>query len=168
MPVKVVLASILFLTGLANCALWGQETIETASVLHIQQSVTTSKTGFPQFISMYQVLDGAKSAASALSVICTRTVARAGSSVKATWRSACQGKSAISTDVLAIAMQGCGPGKSPPRAKNAATRRGTAEARILKRNMEHSLADRPGIRWAYGWRSVNRTRYRRVDGVWRD
>jgi hypothetical protein len=65
MPVKVVLASILFLTGLANCALWGQETIETASVLHIQQSVTTSKTGFPQFISMYQVLDGAKSAASA-------------------------------------------------------------------------------------------------------
>src|SRR5580658_3051908 len=65
MPVKVVLASILFLTGLANCALWGQETIETASVLHIQQSVTTSKTGFPQFIFMYQVLDGAKSAASA-------------------------------------------------------------------------------------------------------
>jgi hypothetical protein len=32
-----------------------------ASVLHIQHSVTTSKTGFPQFLYMYQLLDGANS-----------------------------------------------------------------------------------------------------------
>ena len=35
------------------------------SVLHIQHSVTTAKTGFPQFLYMYHVLDGAKSPAEA-------------------------------------------------------------------------------------------------------
>jgi hypothetical protein len=64
MLVKVILAVTLFLTGLGRCDLWGQDA-ETPSVLHIQQSVTTSKTGFPQFLYMYQVLDGAKSTASA-------------------------------------------------------------------------------------------------------
>src|ERR1700733_3726892 len=78
----------------------------------------------------------AKSAASAFSVICTRTVAAPGSSVNATWRSARQDNSVISRAVLATAMQGCEPGNSPSRAKNAAAMRGTAEARILKRNME--------------------------------
>src|ERR1700722_1775419 len=106
----------------------------------------------------------AKSATSALSVTCTRTVASAGSSVKATWRSACQGRSAISTEVLAIAMQGCGPGRSPPRANNAAATKGTAEARILKRNMELPAHTGPDAKRAYGWRSVNKTGYRRVDG----
>jgi hypothetical protein len=62
---KVILAAILFLVGLGNRDLWGQENAEMASVLHIQQSVTTSKPGFPQFLYMYRVLDGAKSAASA-------------------------------------------------------------------------------------------------------
>jgi hypothetical protein len=62
---KVILAAILFLVGLGNRDLWGQENAEMPSVLHIQQSVTTSKPGFPQFLYMYRVLDGAKSAASA-------------------------------------------------------------------------------------------------------
>jgi hypothetical protein len=65
MSVKVILGAILFLAGLGRCDLWGQENAETPSVLHIQRSVTTSKTGFPQFLYMYQLLDGAKSAASA-------------------------------------------------------------------------------------------------------
>jgi len=65
MPAKAILAAILFLIGLGSSDLWGQNNAETPSVLHIQQSVTTSKTGFPQFLFMYQVLDGAKSVASA-------------------------------------------------------------------------------------------------------
>src|SRR5580704_10174051 len=105
----------------------------------------------------------AKSAASALSVICTLTVASAGSSVKATCRSACQGIEVIWTEASPIATQGCGPGNNPPRANTAATIKGTAEARILKRSMLLSLADRSVNAAAYGWRSVNKTRYRRVD-----
>ena len=84
-----------------------------------------------------------KEAASALSDSCTRTVASAGSSVKATWRSACQGTEAIWIVVSAMAMQGCGPGNRLPRANRANTSKGMAEARILKRNITHSLADRP-------------------------
>src|ERR1700686_5725186 len=85
----------------------------------------------------------AKSAASALSDIWTRTVASAGSSVKATWRSAFQGIEVIWTDASPIATQGCGPGNNSPRANIAATINGTAEARILKRSMMLSLADKP-------------------------
>ena len=65
MPAKALLASMLFFVIPATCNLWGQEDAGTASVLQIQQSVTTSKTGFPQFLYMYQMLDGARSAASA-------------------------------------------------------------------------------------------------------
>jgi hypothetical protein len=65
MSVKVILAAILFLAVSGNCNVWAQENAETPSVLHIQHTVTTSKTGFPQFLYMYKVLDGAKSAASA-------------------------------------------------------------------------------------------------------
>jgi len=65
MLVKVILAAMLVLVGLGKCDLWGQENPGMPSVLHIQHSVTTSKTGFPQFLYMYRVLDGAKSAASA-------------------------------------------------------------------------------------------------------
>jgi hypothetical protein len=46
--------------------LWAQA--PTSSVLHIQQSVTTSKIGFPQYIDMYKVLDGARSQAEMLSL----------------------------------------------------------------------------------------------------
>jgi hypothetical protein len=45
--------------------LWGQQAGGQPSVLHIQHSVTTSKTGFPQFLYMYHVLDGANSTAEA-------------------------------------------------------------------------------------------------------
>ena len=65
MPAKALLASMLFFVIPATCNLWGQEDAGTACVLQIQQSVTTSKTGFPQFLYMYQMLDGARSAASA-------------------------------------------------------------------------------------------------------
>jgi hypothetical protein len=61
----VILAAILMSIGWGKCDLWGQEDAEQTSVLHIQHSVTTSKTGFPQFLYMYQVLDGAKSMAEA-------------------------------------------------------------------------------------------------------
>jgi len=50
------------------CDLWAQPRAGDDPVLHIQQSVTTSKTGFPQFLYMYKVLDGAKSPAEALAL----------------------------------------------------------------------------------------------------
>ncbi|MGA2356837.1 MAG: hypothetical protein ABSG02_20275 [Terriglobales bacterium] len=65
MSVRIILAAVLVGVGLGKYDLWGQENAEIPSILHIQQSVTTSKTGFPQFLYMYQVLDGAKSEASA-------------------------------------------------------------------------------------------------------
>src|ERR1700722_20264436 len=77
----------------------------------------------------------AKSAASALSAIWTRTVAAIGSSVKATWRSACQGAEVIWTAESPTEMQGRGPGRNSPRANAATIINGTAEAKILKRNM---------------------------------
>src|SRR5580698_10139788 len=69
----------------------------------------------------------AKSAPSALSEICTRTVASAGSSVKATCRSACQGIEDICTEASPIATQGRGPGNNSAPANTAATIKGTAE-----------------------------------------
>jgi hypothetical protein len=51
--------------------LWGQESAVEPSVLHIQQTQTTSQgsqKGFPTFLAMYQVLDGGKSPAEALSL----------------------------------------------------------------------------------------------------
>jgi hypothetical protein len=62
----VLLAAVLISTCWGKCELWGQETAAAQlSVLHIQHSVTTSKTGFPQFLYMYHLLDGAKSTAEA-------------------------------------------------------------------------------------------------------
>src|SRR3954453_1938061 len=105
-----------------------------------------------------------KSAASALSEICTRTLARPGSLVKLTWRSACQDRVAICTDMPATSMQGRGPVENSPRANRAATASGTTEASKLKRNMTLP-ASRPGPRQrAYGWQSVKNSRYYRVYG----
>lgn len=59
----VVIAAVLILAGWGKCDLWGQENAGDPSVLHIEHSVTTSKTGFPQFLYMYHLLDGAKSTA---------------------------------------------------------------------------------------------------------
>src|SRR6516225_12477162 len=77
----------------------------------------------------------AKSAASASSVIWTRTVARDRSSVKATWTPAFQNRDVSSTEVSPRAMQGFETDPISPRANTAAANRGTTEARILKRNM---------------------------------
>jgi len=61
----VILAAVLIPVGWGKGDLWGQEDAARPSVLHIRHSVTTSQTGFPQFLYMYHVLDGAKSAATA-------------------------------------------------------------------------------------------------------
>src|SRR5436190_4231856 len=76
-----------------------------------------------------------RSAASAASVIWTRTVARLASLVKLTWRSACQESAAICSDAPDISMQGRGLPANSPRANRAATASGTTDARRLKRNM---------------------------------
>ena len=60
-----ILAVALILVGWGECDLWGQEAAGQPSVLHIQHFVTTSKTGFPQFLYMYHLLEGAKSTAEA-------------------------------------------------------------------------------------------------------
>jgi len=60
-----VCAAILLLVGAEMCDLWGQESAGDPSVLHIRHSVTVSQPGFPQFLYMYHVLDGAKSPAAA-------------------------------------------------------------------------------------------------------
>jgi hypothetical protein len=60
-------AAIFILVSAASCGLWGQDNA-APSVLHIQRSVTTSNTHFPQYLSTYHVLDGAQSSAEALSV----------------------------------------------------------------------------------------------------
>jgi hypothetical protein len=61
----VIVAVVLMSIGWGKCDLWGQENAGQPSVLHIQHSVTTWKTGFPQFLYMYHVLDGVKSTAEA-------------------------------------------------------------------------------------------------------
>jgi hypothetical protein len=63
-----VRALIFLLLGSGICNLWSQESVTAPSTLHIQRSVTTSETGFPQYLYMYHLLDGAKSAAEATSL----------------------------------------------------------------------------------------------------
>jgi hypothetical protein len=60
----VVRAAILILVTQGVSSLWALENVETASVLHIQQTETTSQgsqNGFPTYLAMYHVLDGGKS-----------------------------------------------------------------------------------------------------------
>jgi hypothetical protein len=64
----VVPASILMLASLGVRNACAQQVAVEPSVLHIQHSVTTSETGFPQYLYMYRLLDGAKSAAEAQSL----------------------------------------------------------------------------------------------------
>ena len=62
----VVLAAFFMLASCGECNLWAQENTVQPSVLHIQQSQTTSQgsqNGFPTFLAMYHILDGANSAA---------------------------------------------------------------------------------------------------------
>ena len=61
-----ILAAVLILVGWGKCNLWGQEDAVKPSVLHILQSQTVShgsQNGFPTFLAMYHVLDGATSSA---------------------------------------------------------------------------------------------------------
>jgi hypothetical protein len=60
---KVIITAVIVCRAI--CGLSAQESTAGPSILHIQHSVTTSKTGFPQFLYMYHVLDGANSAAEA-------------------------------------------------------------------------------------------------------
>jgi hypothetical protein len=61
---RVILAAIPISAAWGKCHLWSQEN-PGVPVLHIRHSVTTSKTGFPQSLYMYHVLEGAKSPAEA-------------------------------------------------------------------------------------------------------
>jgi hypothetical protein len=64
-------AAIFMLVGGVTVTLWGQENAGQPAVLHIQQTQTTSQGsqhGFPTFLAMYQVLNGAKSQAEMLSL----------------------------------------------------------------------------------------------------
>jgi hypothetical protein len=64
----VFLAVVLISIALGSCDSWAQESAGQSSVLHIRHSVTTSKTGFPQFLYMYHLLDGPTSTAEARSL----------------------------------------------------------------------------------------------------
>lgn len=67
----VMLATLFVVVGQGGSELWGQDDAAAAAVLHIQQSQTTSQgsqNGFPTFLAMYHVLDGAKSQAEVLSL----------------------------------------------------------------------------------------------------
>ncbi|HZR67387.1 MAG TPA: hypothetical protein VFA85_19765 [Terriglobales bacterium] len=66
-----VLTAIFILSGCEMSDLWGQETAVQSSVLHIHQTQTTSQgsqNGFPTFLAMYHILDGANSPAEALAL----------------------------------------------------------------------------------------------------
>ena len=62
-----ILAALLISVG-GKCDVWAQQNPGQPYVLHIQRSETVSKTGFPQFLYMYRVLDGAQSPAEALAL----------------------------------------------------------------------------------------------------
>jgi len=55
------LAIIVSAAAVPKHLLWGQEISGNSSVLHIQHSVVTAQTGFPQFIYTYHLLNGAQS-----------------------------------------------------------------------------------------------------------
>src|SRR5215469_7697448 len=60
----MIFTAALVLISLGTSNLWGQENVVPPSVLHIEQTQTTSQgsqNGFPTFLAMYHVLDGAKS-----------------------------------------------------------------------------------------------------------
>jgi hypothetical protein len=65
---RMTVCTMIFLLGSGMCTLWAQENTADPSILHIQHTVTTSKTGFPQYLYMYRLLDGAKSSAEAFAL----------------------------------------------------------------------------------------------------
>jgi hypothetical protein len=63
-----VWAAIAALAGPEMSDAWAQGNIPEPSVLHIEQSQTTSQPGFPTKLAIYHVLDGAKSPAEVLAL----------------------------------------------------------------------------------------------------
>jgi hypothetical protein len=59
----LILAAVLIPAGGGSYDLWAQQNPGHPLVLHIQHSVTTSQTYFPQYIYTYEVLDGGNSTA---------------------------------------------------------------------------------------------------------
>lgn len=59
----LVFCALFIFAGFGTSPLQAQESATQPSVLHIVQSQTTSQTGFPTYLAMYHVLDGAKSPA---------------------------------------------------------------------------------------------------------
>ena len=70
----LVRAAIFILASQGICHAQEQQNAVAPSVLHIQHSVSTSKTGFPQFGYIHRVLDGAKSTAEARALTGTITL----------------------------------------------------------------------------------------------
>jgi len=59
----IVRAAVLIFVGHGACNLWAQGSASVPAVLHIQQTKTISQgsqNGFPTYLAMYHVLDGAK------------------------------------------------------------------------------------------------------------
>lgn len=68
---RISAAAVSIVIACSTCALWGQSSAPSPSVLHIVQSQTISQgsqNGFPTFLAMYHVLDGAKSPAEGFSL----------------------------------------------------------------------------------------------------
>lgn len=93
--------------------LWAQVVADKPAILHIQRSVSTWRTGFPQFVYSYRVLDGVRSAAAARAL--TGTISLENSSpnfsevlwVLVSWQGKCPGDggdldnaSVVWTDIL--------------------------------------------------------------------
>jgi hypothetical protein len=70
----LVRATIFILVSQGICNAQEQENAVIPSVLHIQHSVRTSQTGFPQFAYIHHVLDGAKLTAEARALTGTITL----------------------------------------------------------------------------------------------
>jgi hypothetical protein len=67
----IVLAAMFVAVGCETLNLWGQQDASAPSVLHMQQTQTTSQgsqNGFPTYLAMYHVLNGAKSSAEAVAL----------------------------------------------------------------------------------------------------
>jgi hypothetical protein len=67
-------ATVFILMNSGLCTLSGQESAAQPLVLHIQHSVTTSTTGFPQYLYMYHLPDGINSTAQAQALSGTITL----------------------------------------------------------------------------------------------
>ena len=104
----VFCAAIFMLAGLGMSDLQAQENAVMPPVLHMQQSTTTAAPNFPPFLTMYHVLDGAKSPAEALSLTGTISLKNFGPTfseelfVLAYWQGECPANDINLTEVTEI------------------------------------------------------------------